>query len=75
MLADGVADRVIVGMAPTIVGAGTEAVGDLGTRRVAEGVRLSNRCLHVMADDLLVAWDAEYRSSSSSAAVGQEQVS
>ena len=75
MLAAGVADRVIVGMAPTIVGAGTEAVGDLGTRRVAEGVRLSNRCLHVMADDLLVAWDAEYRPSSSSAAVGQEQVS
>lgn len=59
MLAAGAVDRVIVGMAPTIIGSGTEAVGDLGILRVSDGVRLTNRCIHVMADDLLVAWDVE----------------
>jgi 3,4-dihydroxy 2-butanone 4-phosphate synthase/GTP cyclohydrolase II len=57
LLAAGVADRLIVAIAPTIVGAGTEAVGDLGTATIATGVRLTNRSLHVMADDLLIAWD------------------
>jgi GTP cyclohydrolase II len=57
MLAAGVADRLIVAVAPTIVGAGTEAVGDLGIDTVAAGVRLTNRSLHVMTDDLLIAWD------------------
>jgi len=59
ILAAGFADRVIVGMAPTIIGAGTEAVGDLGSARITDGVHLTNRCLHAMADDLLVAWDVE----------------
>ncbi|MGH8776453.1 MAG: GTP cyclohydrolase II [Jiangellaceae bacterium] len=57
MLAAGVADRLIVAVAPTIVGAGTEAVGDLGITTVASGLRLTNRSLHVMADDLLIAGD------------------
>jgi GTP cyclohydrolase II len=57
LLAAGVADRLIVAVAPTIVGAGTEAVGDLGIATVASGLHLTNRSLHVMADDLLVAWD------------------
>ncbi|HEY9378075.1 MAG TPA: dihydrofolate reductase family protein, partial [Jiangellaceae bacterium] len=57
MLADGLVDRLIVAVAPTIVGAGTEAVGDLGIATVAAGVQLTNRSLHVMADDLLIAWD------------------
>jgi GTP cyclohydrolase II len=64
ILAAGHADRIIVGVAPKIIGAGTESVGDLGIRRVAAGVRLTNRCLHVMADDLLVAWDIEHTQSS-----------
>jgi GTP cyclohydrolase II len=57
LLAARVADRLIVAIAPTIVGTGTEAVGDLGTATIAAGVRLTNRSLHVMADDLLIAWD------------------
>jgi GTP cyclohydrolase II len=57
MLAAGVADRLVVAVAPTIVGAGTEAVGDLGIANVASGLRLTNRSLHVMADDLLIGWD------------------
>jgi 3,4-dihydroxy 2-butanone 4-phosphate synthase/GTP cyclohydrolase II len=57
MLAAGVADRLIVAVAPTIVGSGTEAVGDLGIATVASGLRLTNRSLHVLADDMVIAWD------------------
>jgi 3,4-dihydroxy 2-butanone 4-phosphate synthase/GTP cyclohydrolase II len=57
MLAAGVADRLIVAVAPTIVGSSTEAVGDLGIATVASGLRLTNRSLHVLADDMLIAWD------------------
>jgi riboflavin-specific deaminase-like protein len=57
MLAAGVADRLIVAVAPTIVGTGTEAIGDLGIATVASGLRLTNRSLHVLADDMLIAWD------------------
>ncbi|MDQ4039328.1 MAG: dihydrofolate reductase family protein, partial [Actinomycetota bacterium] len=67
MLAAGVADRLIVGMAPTIIGAGTEAVGDLGTVRVADGVRLTQRRLHVLADDLIIGWDVNYEAAAHSA--------
>ena len=57
MLAEDVADRLIVGLAPTVIGAGTEAVGDLGVSSVAEGLRLADRTVHVVGDDLLVAGD------------------
>ena len=48
-------DRLIVGVAPTILGAGTEAVGDLQTARVADGLRLRGRVVHMVGDDVLVA--------------------
>ncbi|HZC28109.1 MAG TPA: GTP cyclohydrolase II [Gaiellaceae bacterium] len=51
------ADRLVVGIAPTIIGAGIEAVGDLGVARVAESIRLSNRSVHLAGDDVLVAAD------------------
>ena len=56
-LAEKVVDRLVVGIAPAIIGAGVEAVGDLGVARVADGVRLTNRTFHVAGDDLLVAAD------------------
>ena len=64
VLAAGQADRLVVGVAPTIIGAGTEAVGDLGISWVSEGMQLRNRCVHVMTDDVLLAWDIERRRSS-----------
>jgi GTP cyclohydrolase II len=57
MLAAGAVDRLVVGMAPRILGAGTEAVGDLGVTRVRDGLRLDNRATHLAGDDLLLAWD------------------
>ena len=52
-------DRLIVGIAPTIIGAGTDAVGDLGISRVTEGIRLANRAMHALDDDVLLSWDVE----------------
>lgn len=49
------ANRLIVGVAPTILGSGTEAVGDLDTARVADGLRLGARAVHTIGDDVLVA--------------------
>jgi GTP cyclohydrolase II len=50
-------DRVVVGIAPTIVGAGTEAVGDLQVARVSEGLRLKRRSLHPLGEDVVLAGD------------------
>jgi GTP cyclohydrolase II len=57
MLGAGLADRIVVGTAPRIIGAGTEAVGDLGVARVTEGIVLRNRSVHLTADDVVTAWD------------------
>nr|WP_239029004.1 GTP cyclohydrolase II RibA [Pseudonocardia acidicola] len=57
LLSAGLVDRVVVGTAPKIIGAGTEAVGDLGITRVAEGIALRNRSVHLTADDVVTAWD------------------
>jgi GTP cyclohydrolase II len=55
--AERLVDRVILGVAPAIMGAGIDAVGDLGVASVAESVRLTNRSVHSAGDDLLVAAD------------------
>jgi len=57
MLGADVVDRVIVGIAPAILGSGREAVGDLGSNRVADALRVGNRSVHIAGDDLLVAGD------------------
>ncbi|MGH8983540.1 MAG: GTP cyclohydrolase II [Acidimicrobiia bacterium] len=54
-----VVDRLVVGVAPTIIGAGTEAVGDLGVAQVIDGIRLHNRVTCLAGDDVLVAFDVE----------------
>jgi GTP cyclohydrolase II len=50
-------DRVVVGIAPTILGAGTEAVGDLGIAQVSEGLRLTRRSVHALDGDVVLACD------------------
>ena len=57
LLAAGVVDRLVVGVAPTILGQGTEAVGPLGITSVADGLKLVNRSLHVVGDDILFSGD------------------
>jgi len=55
--AEKLVDRLVLGIAPTIMGAGIDAVGDLGVASVADSVRLTNRSVHKAGDDLLVAAD------------------
>ncbi len=52
-------DRVVVAVAPLLLGTGTEAVGDLGTSLVTDGLRLLNRTVHQVGPDLLVAGDLD----------------
>jgi GTP cyclohydrolase II len=55
--AERLVDRLVLGIAPTIMGTGIDAVGDLDVGRVAESVRLTNRSVHEAGGDLLVAAD------------------
>lgn len=63
LLASGLVDRLVVAVAPRIIGSGTEAVGALGTERVEQGVQLTNRTVHVVDDDILLAWDVNASSA------------
>jgi riboflavin biosynthesis pyrimidine reductase len=56
-LSTGVADRLVVGIAPRVLGDGTEAVRDLGITEVANSIRLERRTVHVAGDDVLIAGD------------------
>jgi 3,4-dihydroxy 2-butanone 4-phosphate synthase/GTP cyclohydrolase II len=57
LLGAGLVDRLIVGVAPTIIGQGTDAVGPLGITSVADGLRLVNRSTHLVGEDVLIAGD------------------
>jgi 3,4-dihydroxy 2-butanone 4-phosphate synthase/GTP cyclohydrolase II len=61
LLAGAFADRIVIGVAPKIIGRGTEAVGPLGVIRIHDGIRLTNRSVHMTADDILLAWDVGRR--------------
>jgi 3,4-dihydroxy 2-butanone 4-phosphate synthase/GTP cyclohydrolase II len=65
LLAAGLVDRLIVAASPVIVGAGTEAVRGLGIERVADGIRLANRLIVPVGEDVIFAWDVVERSESS----------
>lgn len=67
LLAHGLVDRLIVGTAPKIIGTGTDAVGDLRTARIRDGINLTGRCVYVAGEDVLTAWDVDdtaYRAAS-----------
>lgn len=57
LLGAGLVDRIVVGTASKIIGSGREAVGDLGIARVADGIALRNRHVHLTAADIVTAWD------------------
>ncbi|MRG91931.1 RibD family protein [Polyangium spumosum] len=53
-LREGLVDRLVVTVAPLVIGEGIEAVGDLGTRKLDQALRLElRRVLHVGGDVLL----------------------
>jgi GTP cyclohydrolase II len=53
------ADRLLVAVAPLLLGRGTDAVGDLGTSLVGDGLRLLDPTVHRLGHDLLIAGDLE----------------
>jgi len=57
MFAARVVDRVVVGVAPLVIGDGTQAIGSLGVTSVAGAIRLENRSMYPLDGDLLLAWD------------------
>jgi len=57
LLAAGLVDRIIVGIAPVVIGAGTEAVNGLGVQTVAAGIHLANRTVLTVGQDVILAWD------------------
>jgi GTP cyclohydrolase II len=61
LLREGFADRVVVALAPMLLGKGTEAVGDLGVAEVVQALRLVNPTRHAAGTDLLIAADLDGR--------------
>jgi riboflavin-specific deaminase-like protein len=59
MLRGRLVDRVVVAVAPILLGTGTEAVGDLDTSLVANGLRLREHTVRQVGADLLIAGDLE----------------
>jgi GTP cyclohydrolase II len=57
MLRERLVDRMVVAVAPLLLGKGIEALGDLGINLVADGLQLANRTVHQAGSDLLIAGD------------------
>jgi len=57
LLASRLVDRLVVSVSPVIVGSGVEAVRELGVERITDGLRLSNRSVNVIGEDVLLSWD------------------
>jgi GTP cyclohydrolase II len=53
----GLADRVIVGIAPMVIGLGKESVGDLRIHRISEALQLENESVYLTGRDVIVAGD------------------
>jgi GTP cyclohydrolase II len=56
-LSSGLADRMIVGIAPRVLGSGTDAVQDLGVTEVSKSLMIEHRSVHLAGDDVLIAGD------------------
>jgi 3,4-dihydroxy 2-butanone 4-phosphate synthase/GTP cyclohydrolase II len=57
LLARRLVDRMIVAIAPVVLGSGTEAVEHLDVTRVSDGIQLVNRLVVPVGEDVLLAWD------------------
>jgi 3,4-dihydroxy 2-butanone 4-phosphate synthase/GTP cyclohydrolase II len=50
-------DRLVVTVAPLVIGAGISGIDSLGITRVADAIRLHNRTIVPVGEDVLLAWD------------------
>ncbi|MDQ3981911.1 MAG: GTP cyclohydrolase II [Actinomycetota bacterium] len=60
-------DRVIVALAPIVLGTGIDGVGDLDTERVRDGLSLTDRYVTLAGSDVIVASDVVYPGADSDA--------
>lgn len=60
LLREGLVDRLAVCIAPKILGAGIEAVGDLGIRDLAESIALADAAFEPRGGDLFLSARVEY---------------
>jgi riboflavin-specific deaminase-like protein len=58
----GLADRLVVSIAPRVMGLGTEAVGDLGISEVSSSLVLSDPIVHLVGQDVVLGADLGDRS-------------
>jgi riboflavin-specific deaminase-like protein len=56
-LSRNLADRLVVGIAPRVLGSGTNAVKDLGIEEVSQSLRIERRAVHLAGEDVLIAGD------------------
>jgi GTP cyclohydrolase II len=54
------ADRLVVGIAPRVLGSGTDAVKDLGVTEVSRSLRIEHRVVHLAGEDVLIAGDVAH---------------
>jgi GTP cyclohydrolase II len=57
LLAGRLADRLVASISARVVGAGTEAIGDLGIDRITDAIELTERSVHLVDEDVLLAYD------------------
>jgi diaminohydroxyphosphoribosylaminopyrimidine deaminase/5-amino-6-(5-phosphoribosylamino)uracil reductase len=62
MLVEQLPDRVVIIIAPKIVGKGLEAIGDLGIKSINESLRLAYRKVRRLGDDLIIDGRIEKKS-------------
>jgi riboflavin biosynthesis pyrimidine reductase len=48
-------DRVIASIAPVVLGSGIDAVADLGSERISDGLQLRDRVVRQVGDDVVIA--------------------
>jgi riboflavin biosynthesis protein RibD len=63
LLAQKLVDRLVVVIAPKLIGSGTEAIGDLGIRRLADALTFSTFATRRLGDDIIfdgrIDWKVE----------------
>ena len=63
LLAQRLVNRLVVAIAPKLIGSGTDAIGDLGIRRLADALTFSAFTMRQLGDDIIfdgcVDWKAE----------------
>ena len=61
LLAQGLVDRLVVAIAPKLVGSGLEGIGDLGIRRLAEAITFSTFTTYTLGCDLIFDGRIDWR--------------